>query len=182
MGHRSCSFFSCSCSCSSGGDDGTTLSDPPTPYERIEVQLSNGRKLKVIDVKVRYIGEDGRPLSAKEFLDRLIKVLPGFFESEESLRTLWANPDSRDKLLKDLATVSFDQEQLDTLTEMFKAKDIDYYDLLSYLLFNKDIIAGIDGLNRCEMTKHILMAMIIPKPKNFYNSFCSATKQTVLKN
>lgn len=121
-------------------DEGTTASEPTSKYERLEVQLSNGRKLKVIDVEVRYIGEDGRPLSAKEFLDQLIKVLPGFFDSEDALRTLWANPDSRDKLLKDLAMVGFDQEQLETLSEMFKAKDSDYYDLLSYLSFNKNII------------------------------------------
>lgn len=59
---------------SEGGDDGPTVGDLPPRYERLEVELSNGRKLKVIDVEVRYIGEDGRPLSTKEFLDQLIKV------------------------------------------------------------------------------------------------------------
>ncbi|MEJ7678836.1 MAG: hypothetical protein WKG06_13455 [Segetibacter sp.] len=67
--------------------------------ERLEIKLSNGRRLKVIDVEVRYIDENGKPLSAKEFLEQLIKILPGFFDSEEALRTLWANPDSREKLL-----------------------------------------------------------------------------------
>ena len=113
--------------------------DPPT-NERLEVQLSNGRRLKVVDVEVRYIGEDGRPLSAKEFLEQLVQLLPGFFESEEQLRALWSNPDEREKLLTELGRRSFDGEQLETLTEMFHAKDSDYFDVLAFLSFNKDII------------------------------------------
>lgn len=113
--------------------------EPPTT-EKLEVKLNNGRELKVIDVEVRYIDENGRPLSAKEFIEQLIKVLPGLFESEEQLRRLWANPESREKLLNDLAGLGFDKEQMDTLTMMFAAKDSDYFDLLSYLSFNTHML------------------------------------------
>jgi len=116
------------------------VSEPPPPSERLEVQLSNGRKLKILDVEVRYIGEDGKPLSAKEFLDQLVLLLPNFFGSEEQLRTLWSNPDERENLLKELGKKGFDGEQMETLTEMFHAKDSDYFDVLAYLAFSKDII------------------------------------------
>jgi type I restriction enzyme R subunit len=156
----------------------TGPSEPESPkYEKLEVELSNGRKLKVIDVEVRYIGEDGKPVSAKEFLDQLIKVLPGFFDTEDTLRTLWANPDSRDKLLNDLATVGFDQEQLDTLTEMFKAKDSDYYDLLSYLSFNKDIISRRQRVAQVRNDKAYFDAMKVKRQKSFYNSYLIAMKR-----
>ena len=113
---------------------------PPPPRERLEVQLSNGRKLKVVDVEVRYIGEDGKPLSAKEFLEQLVLLLPGLFESEEQLRVLWSNPDERERLLNELGRKGFDSEQMETLTEMFHARDSDYFDVLAFLAFNKHII------------------------------------------
>jgi type I restriction enzyme R subunit len=123
-----------------GGEIPPIIQDPPIFKERLEVQLAGGRKLKVIDVEVRYIAEDGRPLSAKEFLEQLLQVLPNFFESEEQLRSLWSNPDERENLLKALGKKGFDAEQLETLTEMFQAKDSDYFDVLAYLAFSKDII------------------------------------------
>ncbi|HEX5026688.1 MAG TPA: hypothetical protein VFV68_15515 [Agriterribacter sp.] len=59
------------------------LRNNPFPVQgtsRVRGPYSNGRHLKVVDVEVRYIGEDGRPLSAKEFLDQLTQLLPGLFE------------------------------------------------------------------------------------------------------
>jgi len=40
---------------------------------------SAARELKVIDVEIRYIDENGRPLSAQQFVERLMVKLPGFF-------------------------------------------------------------------------------------------------------
>src|SRR5690625_4665418 len=40
--------------------------------EKVIIELSNGRKLKVIDVETRYIDENGRPLTAKQILEKLI--------------------------------------------------------------------------------------------------------------
>jgi type I restriction enzyme R subunit len=113
--------------------------DPPR-NERLEIKLSNGRRLKVVDVELRYIGEDGRPLSAKEFLEQLVQLLPGLFSSEEALRKQWSNPDEREKLLTELGRRGFDQEQLQTLSELFDAEDSDYFDVLAYLAFNKNMI------------------------------------------
>lgn len=121
--------------------DPPVVNEDPPRNERLEVQLSNGRRLKVVDVEIRYIGEDGKPLSAKEFLEQLTQLLPGFFESEAQLRALWSNPDEREKLLTELGRRGFDHEQLETLSEMFRAKDSDYFDVLAYLAFNKNIIS-----------------------------------------
>ncbi|HEX5026689.1 MAG TPA: type I restriction-modification enzyme R subunit C-terminal domain-containing protein [Agriterribacter sp.] len=59
---------------------------------------------------------------------------------EAQLRAIWGNPDEREKPLTELGHKSFDGEQMETLTEMFHARDSDYFDVLSCLSFNKDII------------------------------------------
>ena len=45
--------------------------------EKLIIDLSNGRKLKVTDIDVRYIDENGKPLTVREFLEKLIGELPG---------------------------------------------------------------------------------------------------------
>ncbi len=110
------------------------------PYEKLEVKLSNGRQLRITDIEVRFAGPDGKPMSAKEFLEHIISALPGLFSTEEELRTLWANPDTREKLLLDLESLGFDGEHLEAIAEMVQAKDSDYFDLLAYLTFNKDML------------------------------------------
>src|SRR5690625_122726 len=44
--------------------------------EKLVVELANGRKLKVLDVETRYIDQDGKPLTAKQFLEKLVGDLP----------------------------------------------------------------------------------------------------------
>lgn len=124
-----------------------TPGTPPEPTppggltEKLEIALSNGRKLKVIDIETRFVGADGKPLSIKEFLEQITAQLPGLFDTEEQLREKWANPESRLELLNQLSSSGFDQEQLDALVEMFNAKDSDYFDLLAFLAFNTAMIS-----------------------------------------
>jgi type I restriction enzyme R subunit len=121
--------------------------------EKLIVHLSNGRKLKVIDVEVRYVGDDGRPLTATEFLEKLIGVLPHLYESETQLRELWSKPETREELLTRLGQMGFDDEQMSSLQRMFEAQQSDIFDLLAFLSYNKDLItrsrrAGITKDNR----------------------------------
>jgi len=69
------------------------------PKERLEVRLADDRILKIVNVETRYIDEHGKPVSATEFLQKLIGQLPELYQSEEQLRELWANPETREKLL-----------------------------------------------------------------------------------
>ena len=115
------------------------------------VELSNGRMLKIIDVETRYIGEDGRPLTASQFLEKLIGHLPELYKDETQLRKAWSNPETREALLERLAGIGFDEEQLNVLRDMFAAKDSDIFDVLAHLSFNKDILKRSE---RAENTKH----------------------------
>src|SRR5690606_13051391 len=75
-----------------GETDGEGFTPEP-PKEKIVVKLSNGRKVRVTDVEVRYVGDDGRPLTVSEFLEKLIDFLPNLFSSEKQLRELWSKPE-----------------------------------------------------------------------------------------
>ncbi|MBN2684357.1 MAG: hypothetical protein JXR40_03685 [Pontiellaceae bacterium] len=101
------------------GGDPLPPEPPQPPKERLTVKLSAARKLKVIDVEIRYIDETGRPLTAQQFIDRLMHKLPGLFSSEEELREIWADPDRRETLLRQLYDIGFDADQLSTLRQMF---------------------------------------------------------------
>ena len=105
--------------------------------EKLTVRLSDSRELKVIDVEIRYIDENGRPLSAQQFVERLMRKLPGLFSSVEELRETWSDPDQREILLNKLAQTGFDGEQLATLRRMFAAEESDLFDLLAFLAFEQ---------------------------------------------
>ena len=114
--------------------------DAPPPKEKTEIELSDGRILKITDIEVRYVGEDGKPLTATEFLEKLIGALPSLYESEQSLREIWSKPETREELLGRMGKMRFDDEQLQTLREMFNAVDSDIFDILTHISFSKDIM------------------------------------------
>ena len=111
--------------------------EPAPSREKLTVKLSAAREIKVIDVEIRYIDENGRPLSAQQFVERLMQKLPGLFSSAEELRTTWSDPDQRELLIQKLAEIGFDSEQLATLRRMFTAEECDLFDLLAFLAFEQ---------------------------------------------
>lgn len=119
-------------------DDVEGSEDPqnePTP--RLKVKLSKHREIRVIDIEMRYIDENGKPLTIQEFVERLIIQLPGLFKSLEELSQIWSDPDQRDILLGKLVQAGFAKEQLATLRCMFEAEDCDMFDLLAFLAFEQ---------------------------------------------
>ncbi len=125
---------------SGDGSDGTGANgegEPDPSKEKLTVRLSADRELKVIDVEIRYIDETGRPLSAQQFVERLMFKLPGLFSSVAELRDTWSDPDQREELILKLAQAGFDAEQLITLRRMFTAEKCDLFDLLAFLAFEQ---------------------------------------------
>lgn len=121
--------------------------------EKIIVKLSNGRELKITDVEVRYVGDDGKPLTVNEFLEKLIQFLPNLFKSEEQLRELWSNPETRDEMLTKLGQLGFDDEQLGTLQKMFEAEQSDIFDLLTFISYNKELLTRNERANKTKSHK-----------------------------
>jgi type I restriction enzyme R subunit len=123
---------------------GETLPPPPPRPTRIVIELSNGRKLKVLDIETRYIdNETGKPLTTMQFLEKLIGFIPALYHSEEELRKLWSKPETREALLAKLADSGIDEEQLDILKKIFEAERSDVFDILLHISYEFDLITRI---------------------------------------
>ena len=115
-------------------------SEPNNPKakkkEKVIVKLAQGRKVEIIDIDTRYVGADGTPLNAEEFLKQLVGSLPSLFKDVEQLRTIWKNPSERALLFTELENAGFGANNLKDLKSMMNAEDSDIFDVLAYLSFN----------------------------------------------
>lgn len=120
-----------------GGDNGDT---PPPPKEKIRVQLSNNRTIEIKDIQIQYIDEDGRPLTAEEFLKRVLGFLPDLYKNETQLRQLWANPETRKGAFEYLHNKNIAEEHLESLKQIIDAKDCDIFDVLNHISNHKALL------------------------------------------
>ena len=117
----------------------TKVSEPNPDYkkkEKVIVKLAHGRKVEIIDIDTRYVGGDGTPLNAEEFLKQLVGSLPSLYKDVEQLRTIWKSPPERAILFTELESAGFGSNNLKDLKSMMNAEDSDIFDVLAYLSFN----------------------------------------------
>jgi type I restriction enzyme R subunit len=109
----------------------------PCQCERkIEIRLGDGKARQIRHISsVMYWSADGKPITAREFLERMFDDLPRFFRNEDELRALWSDPDTREKLLADLADGGYDSEKLEAMKGLIEAEDSDVYDMLAYVAY-----------------------------------------------
>lgn len=108
-------------------------------HRKLRVRLSNDRELRIINIETRYVGDDGTPMSASQYLESLIGKLPALYQSEEQLRTLRSDPATREQMLAQLEDIWLDHEQFETLQKMFDAPDSDVFDVLAHLSYGEEI-------------------------------------------
>lgn len=147
------------CTCEKSGGDGKGLcgicsNDPcicekPEPQpcsdcgqrpcaceKKVYITLSDGRARQIKHISsAMYWSPDGKPITAKEFLERMFDDLPRFFGDEDQLREIWSDPSTREKLLSDLGEVGYDEEKLESMKELIDAKDSDVYDVLAFVAY-----------------------------------------------
>jgi type I restriction enzyme R subunit len=135
-----------------GGNTGGGEEHPPRPQRppKIVIQLSNGRKLKVLDIETRYIDESGKPLTTLQFLEKLIGFIPDLYRSEDELRRLWSKPETREELLIKLTESGIDEEQLDILTKIFEAENSDIFDVLLHISYECNLITRSQRANHVK--------------------------------
>jgi type I restriction enzyme R subunit len=106
------------------------------PRKRLVIKLADGkeRSLRHI-VSTSFWSADGRPMSAAEFLEKLYGELPDLFKNEEELRAIWSLPDTRKKLLAQLAEKGFGPEQMREMQKIIDAEESDLFDVLAYVAF-----------------------------------------------
>lgn len=116
--------------------------DPPEPRpEKITIKLSDGKVRQIHHVSsVMYWSCEGRPITAREFVERLFDDLPQFFDNEDQLREIWSNPVTREKLLHELSDAGYDAEKLESMKALIDAKESDVYDVLAYVAYAANTI------------------------------------------
>jgi type I restriction enzyme R subunit len=115
--------------------------EPALPYgeappARIKVKLADGKERAIqYMTATTFWSADGRPMSAAQFLESLFGALPEFFKNEDELRGLWSDPDTRKKLLAELADRGFGKEPLAEMQKIIEAENSDLFDVLAYVAF-----------------------------------------------
>lgn len=134
-------------------------SEPNNPKakkkEKVIVKLAHGRKVEIIDIDTRYVGADGTPLNAEEFLKQLVGSLPSLYKDVEQLRTIWKNPSERALLFTELENAGFGANNLKDLKSMMNAKDSDIFDVLAYLSFNTPMKTRKERVSRVNGNKQV---------------------------
>ena len=109
--------------------------------DKIEIKLNDGktRQIKHISSVMYWFGD--KPITAKEFIERLFSDLPQFFENEDQLREIWSDPTTRDALLISLSEAGYDEEKLEGMKDLIDAKDSDVYDVLRYVAYASETMS-----------------------------------------
>ncbi len=103
---------------------------------KVKIKLADGKERTIQHIAATSFWDpDGKPMSAREFVEKLYGELPHLFENEDELRALWSQPGTRRKLLDGLAEKGFGEEQLTEARKLIDAEESDVFDVLAYIAF-----------------------------------------------
>ena len=118
----------------------------------VEVVLSDGkvRQLQSM-ITTSFWSAEGKPISAKQFLENLYGSLPAFFTDEADLKAQWSVPSTRKKLLEKLAEKGFTKMQLEEFQRILNAENSDIFDVLSYVAYNSEILERTERAEKARL-------------------------------
>ncbi|HXH54358.1 MAG TPA: DEAD/DEAH box helicase family protein [Gammaproteobacteria bacterium] len=104
--------------------------------QKVKIKLRDGKEREIGHmISTMFWSADGKPISAKEFLQNAFGTLPEFFKNEDELRIIWSNPDTRKALFDKLAKAGYGKNELSTLQKLVDAEKSDLFDVLDYVSF-----------------------------------------------
>ncbi len=110
--------------------------EPETPKQKLVIKLADGKERTFQHISATtFWSEDGKPVSAQQFIEGLFGKLPELFRDEDELRQIWSQPDTRRKLIEGLAERGFAGEQLEAIRTATDAQESDLFDVLAYIAF-----------------------------------------------
>lgn len=131
--------------------------------KKIVIKLSDKREIEVIK-DYMFMDVDGKPISTKDFIEKIFGHLPQYFNSKEELIKIWANPLSREQLLNKLEIAGFGIDKLTSLQEIIDAKDSDLLDVLEFIAYS---IEPIKRMDRVEENKDNIYSNLNDNKKDF---------------
>ncbi|MCY3597522.1 MAG: DEAD/DEAH box helicase family protein [Rhodospirillales bacterium] len=115
------------------GGEGEPDDDRP---EKIVVRLADGKERTIQYISATtYWSADGKPISAAEFVRQLFGDLAGMVDDEDQLRSIWSDPENREKFLELLDDQGYDRGRLNDVRRLVAAPDSDLFDVLAYVLY-----------------------------------------------
>lgn len=127
---------------------------PPRPPV-IEVALSNGSVRRIRSMtSTLFLGADGKPMSAAQFLENLFGNLPEFFKDEDELRSIWGVPDTRKSLLEGLAERGFSKDVLAEMQTIIEAEKSDLFDVLAFVAFAMEPVTREERASKARSEIH----------------------------
>jgi type I restriction enzyme, R subunit len=122
-------------------DDGTTATTEEQqngPPRKTVIRLADGKARKFQHMSsTSYLGADGKPMSASQFVESLFGALPDFFKDEDELRAIWSDPTTRKTLLQGLTEKGFGRAQLAEMQKIIEAENSDLFDVLAYVAYTR---------------------------------------------
>lgn len=144
-----------------GGDDG---GEGPEPIPPAKIKLGGGREVEIVATHTSFYDASGKPISAKEFIEKLFHKLPDFFHSEEELRKIWSAPSTRKQLLDSLAAHGYTLTNFDKIKEILHTEHSDVFDVLALIAYSKDAITREE---RVEQHRQAVLAHVAAPQQDF---------------
>ena len=132
----------------------------------IDIKLSNGRKLSLETTWEQKIFYGDEFISLDEYVKKLFGRIPDFFSGADDLREKWANPETREQLLKTLDEAGFAEDKLNLLKNMLKMQKCDLLDVLEYIAYNS---TPIERAKRVELVKKQYVDSLNKEQREFDN-------------
>ena len=112
--------------------------DPTAPRrEMVQIKLADGHIVNI--AATTFWGPDGKPISSRQFIERMFGELPELFKDEDDLLAQWSDPDTRKALLERLAERSYDASILAEVQKAMSAEDCDVFDILSHIAYDRNM-------------------------------------------
>ena len=105
----------------------------------VEIELADGQIVNI--AATTFWGPDGKPMSAKKFIQRTFGELPDSFKDQDELRILWSDSDTRKALIERLAERGYDALVLMRIRAAIMAKKCDLFDVIAYIAYAKTPIS-----------------------------------------
>ena len=132
----------------------------------IDIKLSDGRRLSLETTWEQKIFFGDEFITLDEYVKKLFGRIPDFFSDADDLREKWANPETREQLLRTLDEAGFAEEKLLLLKNMLKMQRCDLLDVLEYIAYDS---TPIERAKRVELVKKQYVDMLNKEQRDFDN-------------
>jgi type I restriction enzyme R subunit len=147
------------------GDPPAPEPEPEPPKQRLVIKLADGKERTFQHISATtFWSEDGKPISAQQFIEALFGKLPELFKDEDELRKIWSQSDTRKKLLEGLAERGFAGEQLEAIRNAADAQESDLFDVLAYIAFLRPPLKRAE---RADERRDAILSHYQPRQREF---------------